>query len=105
MAGNAKIPVGLRNKVGRHTKLRELLTQDNILVAPGAFDCISGRIVQNAGFDALYLTGAGISMSLLGAPDLGMLRLGLKCLNPGDDGIIAVVETAIVPTGAKLETF
>jgi 2-methylisocitrate lyase-like PEP mutase family enzyme len=45
-------------------------------VAPGAFDCISGRIVQNAGFDALYLTGAGISMSLMGAPDLGMLSYG-----------------------------
>jgi len=76
MARNVKVPVGLRNKAGRHTKLRELLAQDNILVAPGAFDCISGRIVQNAGFDALYLTGAGISMSLLGAPDLGMLSYG-----------------------------
>jgi 2,3-dimethylmalate lyase len=76
MAGNVKVPVGLRNKAGRHTKLRELLAQDDILVAPGAFDCISGRIVQNAGFDALYLTGAGISMSLMGAPDLGMLSYG-----------------------------
>ena len=76
MAGTVKVPVGLRNKAGRHTKLRELLAHDDILVAPGAFDCISGRIVQNAGFDALYLTGAGISMSLMGAPDLGMLSYG-----------------------------
>ena len=70
------LPVGLKNKKGRHTQLRKLLKSDGILVAPGAFDCISGRIVQNSGFDALYLTGAGISMSLMGAPDLGMLSYG-----------------------------
>ena len=70
------LPVGLKNKKGRNTKLRKLLQSDGILVAPGAFDCISGRIVQNSGFDALYLTGAGISMSLMGAPDLGMLSYG-----------------------------
>ena len=70
------LPVGLKNKKGRNTQLRKLLQSDGILVAPGAFDCISGRIVQNSGFDALYLTGAGISMSLMGAPDLGMLSYG-----------------------------
>ena len=70
------LPVGLKNKKGRNTQLRKLLKSDGILVAPGAFDCISGRIVQNSGFDALYLTGAGISMSLMGAPDLGMLSYG-----------------------------
>jgi len=70
------LPVGLKNKKGRNNQLRKLLQTDEILVAPGAFDCISGRIVQNSGFDALYLTGAGISMSLLGAPDLGMLSYG-----------------------------
>ena len=76
MSGNGNLPVGLRQKPGRNAKLRELLARDEILVAPGAFDCISGRIVQNTGFDALYLTGAGISMSLMGAPDLGMLSYG-----------------------------
>ncbi|MBO43497.1 MAG: carboxyvinyl-carboxyphosphonate phosphorylmutase [Rhodospirillaceae bacterium] len=76
MVQNVKLPVGLINKGGRNTKLRDLLAQDDILIAPGAFDCISGRIVQNAGFEALYLTGAGISMSLMGAPDLGMLSYG-----------------------------
>jgi 2,3-dimethylmalate lyase len=76
MSSAVKRPVGLREKAGRNTKLRALLKSDDILVAPGAFDCISGRIVQNAGFDALYLTGAGISMSLMGAPDLGMLSYG-----------------------------
>ena len=42
-------------------------------MAPGAFDCISARLVQNAGFEALYLTGSGMSMSLLGSPDLATL--------------------------------
>ncbi|MEE2934069.1 MAG: isocitrate lyase/PEP mutase family protein [Pseudomonadota bacterium] len=76
MVDKRNLPVGLKNKKGRNTQLRKLLQADGILVAPGAFDCISGRIVQNSGFDALYLTGAGISMSLMGAPDLGMLSYG-----------------------------
>src|SRR3546814_10851880 len=45
----------------------------SIIVAPGAFDCISARLVENAGFPAVYLTGAGMSMSMMGAPDLGMV--------------------------------
>src|SRR3546814_3326643 len=48
----------------------------SIIVAPGAFDCISARLVENAGFPAVYLTGAGMSMSMMGAPDLGMVTFG-----------------------------
>ena len=73
MPSQKELPVGLRNKAGRNTILRSLLNQKKVLVAPGAFDCISARLVQNAGFEALYLTGSGMSMSLLGSPDLATL--------------------------------
>ena len=41
--------------------------------APGAFDCISARLVETAGFPAVYVTGSGVSMSILGAPDIGVV--------------------------------
>ena len=46
-----------------------------IVVAPGGYDCITARLVEVSGFDALYVTGSGVSMSALGAPDMGALQL------------------------------
>src|SRR3546814_7513026 len=77
MSTNGKnYPVGLQKKDGRNARFREYLKGDDIIVAPGAFDCISARLVENAGFPAVYLTGAGMSMSMMGAPDLGMVTFG-----------------------------
>ncbi len=42
-------------------------------MAPGAYDALSARLVEEAGFPAVYASGAGASYSLLGAPDLGLL--------------------------------
>ncbi|KAK6385753.1 uncharacterized protein PV06_07291 [Exophiala oligosperma] len=54
-------------------KLRELLARpDAIVVAPGVYDGISARIALDMGFDTLYMTGAGTSMSRLGWADLGL---------------------------------
>ena len=44
-----------------------------LLVAPGAYDALSARLIERAGFPAVYMSGAGASYSLLGAPDLGLL--------------------------------
>lgn len=44
-------------------------------MAPGAFDALSAKVVEAAGFSALYMGGLGASASLLGAPDLGLLTL------------------------------
>lgn len=42
------------------------------LVAPGCYDALSARLVEQAGFDAAYMTGFGTSASLLGRPDVGL---------------------------------
>lgn len=42
-------------------------------MAPGAYDALSARLVEAAGFPAVYATGAGASYSLLGSPDIGLL--------------------------------
>jgi 2-methylisocitrate lyase-like PEP mutase family enzyme len=54
-------------------RLRELLDRSRPLVAPGAYDALSARLVALAGFDAVYMTGFGAAASLLGKPDIGLL--------------------------------
>ena len=56
-------------------KLRELLESGKIVVAPGAYDAWSARLIAESGFDAVYATGYGISASVLGKPDIGLLTL------------------------------
>ncbi len=57
------------------TSLRARLGQDGILVAPGCFDMISGKLVEEAGFEAVYLSGNGHTASHLGLPDAGYATL------------------------------
>jgi len=57
------------------TRLRARLRQDSILVAPGCFDMISGKLVEEAGFEAVYLSGNGHTASHLGLPDAGYATL------------------------------
>lgn len=56
--------------------LRELLTRPNILVVPGVYDAAGAKLVERAGFDAVYLTGAGVAMAGMGMPDIGLVSFG-----------------------------
>jgi 2-methylisocitrate lyase-like PEP mutase family enzyme len=58
----------------RHT-LRSLVVPKQGLVVPGAYDGVSARLVERAGFPAVYMTGYGTSASRLGLPDLGYAGL------------------------------
>ncbi|EME87012.1 uncharacterized protein MYCFIDRAFT_30037 [Pseudocercospora fijiensis CIRAD86] len=54
-------------------RLREMLADpDKVIVCPGVFDGLTARLALAAGFDAIYMTGAGTSMSKLGWADLGI---------------------------------
>jgi 2-methylisocitrate lyase-like PEP mutase family enzyme len=55
--------------------LRRLVEPKNGLVVPGAYDGVSARLVERAGFPAVYMTGYGTSASRLGLPDLGYAGL------------------------------
>ncbi len=46
------------------------------MVVPGAYDGVSARLVERAGFPVVYMTGYGVSASRLGLPDLGFAGLG-----------------------------
>jgi carboxyvinyl-carboxyphosphonate phosphorylmutase len=56
------------------TRLRQLLQRPRMLVAPGAYDAISALTIQQAGFEAAYMTGSGTAASL-GFPDLGLVTM------------------------------
>jgi 2-methylisocitrate lyase-like PEP mutase family enzyme len=60
---------------GRRQALRALIERRHGLVVPGAFDALSARLVEQAGFPAVYMTGFGVSASRLGLPDLGFAGL------------------------------
>jgi Phosphoenolpyruvate phosphomutase len=51
-------------------QLRELLSNTELITAPGAYDCITARMIEQAGFSAVYMTGAGTA-AMLGYPDYG----------------------------------
>lgn len=54
-------------------KLREILSRPEFLVLPGAYDCISAQLAEEAGFEVVFTSGFGISGSTLGRPDYGFL--------------------------------
>jgi 2-methylisocitrate lyase-like PEP mutase family enzyme len=72
MGGLRQYPPGMKTVFGRNTRLRALI-RDGLVVAPGCYDCITARLIELAGFPAAYVTGSGISMSALGAPDVGLM--------------------------------
>jgi 2-methylisocitrate lyase-like PEP mutase family enzyme len=57
-------------------RLRQLLGEPGILVAPGAYNALVARQVEDAGFRVCYATGAGIANAQLGLPDVGLLSFG-----------------------------
>lgn len=56
-------------------ELADRLKNQNILVAPGVYDALGAKIAEQAGFEALYLSGASLAYSRLGGPDIGLLGL------------------------------
>jgi 2,3-dimethylmalate lyase len=55
--------------------LRKLIAGRETIIAPGAYDALTARIFEQAGFPAVYMTGFGATASLLGRPDVGLLTM------------------------------
>ncbi|MDI9376792.1 MAG: isocitrate lyase/PEP mutase family protein, partial [Synergistota bacterium] len=55
------------------TLLKKLINDPEILVMPGAYDVLSARLIEAAGFKAVQCSGFGFAASLLGLPDIGIL--------------------------------
>ena len=64
-------------------RLRQLLNGQKLILAPGAYDALTARLVQNAKFDVCYMTGGGTSGAYLGTPDLGLMTMSEMVDNAG----------------------
>ncbi len=54
---------------------RKLMKEKDVILLPGTFNALVAKMIEAQGFDAVYCTGAGISTSLLGLPDIGLISL------------------------------
>ena len=79
--------------------LRELMRRPEPLVAPGAYDALSARLIEQAGFAAVYMTGFGTTASLIGRPDVGLLS-GAEMV----DNARRIVAAVDVPVIADADT-
>ena len=64
-----------RTASGKRRALRRLISRPSLLVAPGIYDALGARIAERTGHEVAYLTGNGVSASLLGQPDVGLLTM------------------------------
>jgi 2,3-dimethylmalate lyase len=80
-------------------RLRELLSGPDIVLAPGAYDCLSARLIAAAGFPAVYMTGFGTAASYLGRPDVGLLGMSEMV-----DNARRIAEAVDVPVIADADT-
>jgi methylisocitrate lyase len=81
------------------TELRNLFLKKGILITPGAYDALSAKLIQEAGFKVVYATGAGISNSQFGFADVGLttqtevLEQVRKIVNAVERPVIVDVDT------------
>lgn len=63
------------------TTLRGLIARGPTLYLPGCYNAMSARVLESAGFDAIYMTGYGTSLSLTGLPDVGLTSMSEMVAN------------------------
>ncbi|BFK86115.1 isocitrate lyase/PEP mutase family protein [Pseudoflavonifractor gallinarum] len=80
-------------------KIRELFASKKTIVAPGAHDMLTAKIIGRLGFDAVYMTGYGQSASHLGKPDVGLMTMSEMVARAAN-----MVECAGVPVIADADT-
>jgi carboxyvinyl-carboxyphosphonate phosphorylmutase len=89
----------LRGKRQNAPRLAELLRAQEPILAPGAYDALTARLIERAGFPAVYMTGFGTSASLLGRPDIGLLTMSQMV-----DNARRIAQAVDVPVIADADT-
>jgi len=81
------------------TRLRQLIARPGCIVAPGVADALAARLVAREGFDAVYMTGFGTSLTRLGMPDVGLLTASEMV-----DNASRIVDASGLPVIADADT-
>ena len=69
------------NSMKQTSRLRELIKKPGIIVMPGSFSAMSAKLVEDAGFGAVYMSGGCTSMSFIGWADVGLITFDEMLLN------------------------
>src|SRR5579862_733714 len=56
-------------------RLKQAISERRALVVPGAANALTARLIEDQGFETIYLTGAGLANTELGVPDIGLVTL------------------------------
>jgi 2-methylisocitrate lyase-like PEP mutase family enzyme len=80
-------------------RLKELLARRAAVTVPGAANALFARVIEELGFEAVYVTGAGIANMLLGVPDVG-----LTTMTEVRDTVAAIAEAVSVPIIVDADT-
>ena len=91
--------MGAKEAMKMTTLLRQMLAGKNIVVAPGAHDALTAKIIEQVGFGAVYMTGYGQAASHLGKPDVGLLTMTEMLSRAAN-----IVEAVNVPVIADADT-
>ena len=62
-------------KESSNRRLREILSQRRAVLLPGAANALAARVIEDIGFQAIYVTGAGVTNAFLGVPDIGLISI------------------------------
>jgi 2-methylisocitrate lyase-like PEP mutase family enzyme len=80
-------------------KLKKLLERKKLIVAPGAYNALTAKLIEGTGFEALYMTGYGTAASMLGVPDIGLLTMTEMLSN-----VRAIADAVEIPLIADADT-
>jgi methylisocitrate lyase len=81
------------------TRLRAMLNEPEIIVLPGAYDALTAKLAERAGFNACFTTGFGFAATVLGVPDYGLLTMSETM-----DRVRHIVRAISVPLVADMDT-
>jgi 2-methylisocitrate lyase-like PEP mutase family enzyme len=81
------------------TRLKSLISQSRCVIAPGVADALAARLVAREGFDVVYMTGFGTSITRLGEPDVGLLTATEMI-----DNATRIVDASGLPVVADADT-
>lgn len=88
------------NEMSSPRRLRDLIARSGPpLMLPGAPNALTARVVEEAGYEAVYVSGAGVTNTFLGAPDLGLLTL-----NELADHVRAIADAVALPAIVDADT-
>ncbi|QGA68625.1 isocitrate lyase/PEP mutase family protein [Sulfolobus sp. E11-6] len=89
----------IRQKINGPRRLRELTNSKDLILAPGAYDALSARLIELTGFDVVYMTGFGTAASMLGYPDVGLITMHEMV-----DNAKRIVDAVNIPVIADADT-